>query len=59
MASTIAGANQIEPDAVVKQLAGTTATGRLSRPDEVADLVVLLPSDRADFVIDGGLIATL
>ena len=40
-------------------------TGRFSRPEEVADLVVLLASDRdgnvtgADFVIDGGLITTL
>jgi hypothetical protein len=37
-------------------------TGRFTRPQEVADLVLLLASDRAgnvtgaDFVIDGGLI---
>jgi NAD(P)-dependent dehydrogenase (short-subunit alcohol dehydrogenase family) len=41
------------------------ATGRFTRPDEVADLVLFLASDRsgnitgADFVIDGGLIKTL
>ncbi len=40
-------------------------TGRFTRPQEVADLVLLLASDRAgnvtgaDFVIDGGLITTL
>ena len=41
------------------------ATGRFTSPAEVADLVVLLASDRAgnvtgsDFVIDGGLVTTL
>ncbi len=40
------------------------ATGRFTTPAEVADLVVLLASDRtanvtgADFVIDGGLTTT-
>ena len=40
-------------------------TGRFTRPQEVADLVLLLASGRAgnvtgaDFVIDGGLITTL
>jgi NAD(P)-dependent dehydrogenase (short-subunit alcohol dehydrogenase family) len=39
-------------------------TGRFSRPEEVADLVVILASDRlanvtgADITIDGGLIPT-
>ena len=42
-----------------------SVTGRFTRPEEVADLVLLLASDRsgnvtgADFVIDGGLITTL
>ena len=41
------------------------ATGRFTRPQEVADLVLYLVSDRAgnitgsDYVIDGGLIKTL
>ena len=40
-------------------------TGRFTRPEEVADLVLPLASDRvgnvtgADFVIDGGMIPTL
>jgi NAD(P)-dependent dehydrogenase (short-subunit alcohol dehydrogenase family) len=40
-------------------------TGRFTHPQEVADLVLLLASDRtgnvtgADFVIDGGLVTTL
>jgi NAD(P)-dependent dehydrogenase (short-subunit alcohol dehydrogenase family) len=40
-------------------------TRRFTRPAEVADLVLLLASDRAgnvtgaDFVIDGGLISTM
>ena len=44
---------------------GGFVTGRFTRPDEVADLVLFLASDRsanitgADFVIDGGLIKTL
>jgi NAD(P)-dependent dehydrogenase (short-subunit alcohol dehydrogenase family) len=39
-------------------------TGRFSRPEEVADLVLILVSDRtanvtgADITIDGGLIPT-
>ena len=44
---------------------GGFATGRFTRPEEVADLVLFLASDRAgnttgsDYVIDGGLIKTL
>jgi NAD(P)-dependent dehydrogenase (short-subunit alcohol dehydrogenase family) len=39
-------------------------TGRFSRPEEVADLVLILASDRtanvtgSDIIIDGGLIPT-
>jgi NAD(P)-dependent dehydrogenase (short-subunit alcohol dehydrogenase family) len=45
--------------------ASQSVTGRFTRPDEVADLVLLLASERAanitgaDFVIDGGLITTI
>jgi NAD(P)-dependent dehydrogenase (short-subunit alcohol dehydrogenase family) len=44
---------------------GGFSTGRFTRPSEVADLVLLLASDRAgnvtgsDFLIDGGLVKTL
>ena len=47
------------------QTAAGAATGRFTRPDEVADLILLLASDRAgnvtgaDITIDGGLITTL
>ena len=40
-------------------------TGRFTRPDEVADLVLVLASERtgnvtgADFVIDGGMVTTI
>jgi NAD(P)-dependent dehydrogenase (short-subunit alcohol dehydrogenase family) len=50
---------------VVEQQAAAAATGRFTRPEEVADLVVLLASGRAgnttgtDVVIDGGLVTTL
>jgi NAD(P)-dependent dehydrogenase (short-subunit alcohol dehydrogenase family) len=50
---------------VVKQVADSTVTGRFTRPEEVADLVLMLAGERAgnvtgaDFVIDGGLTTTL
>ena len=65
VAATIAHASGGAADAVAKQAAQGMVTGRFTRPDEVADLALLLASDRAgnvtgaDFIIDGGLIATL
>jgi len=65
VAATVAQASGGDPDAVAKQVAKGAVTGRFTRPEEVADLVLLLASDRAgnvtgaDFVIDGGLITTL
>jgi NAD(P)-dependent dehydrogenase (short-subunit alcohol dehydrogenase family) len=65
VAATIARATGSDPGAVAQQVAGDAVTGRFTTPQEVADLVVLLASDRAgnvtgsDFVIDGGLITTL
>ncbi len=65
VAATVARATGADPDAVAKGAAGDSVTGRFTRPQEVADLVLLLASERggnvtgADFAIDGGLIPTL
>lgn len=65
VAATVARASGAQADAVVSQASTSMVTGRFTRPEEVADLVVLLASDRAgnvtgsDFVIDGGLVTTL
>jgi NAD(P)-dependent dehydrogenase (short-subunit alcohol dehydrogenase family) len=68
MADTVANAMGIDResarDAIVSGLGGH-ATGRFTSPAEVADLALLLASDRAgnvtgaDFTIDGGLIKTI
>ena len=65
VAATVAGATNLDPRAVVEQAAAGTSTGRFTRPDEVADLVVLLAGNRganvtgSDILIDGGLVQTL
>jgi len=65
VAATVARATGGDPAAVAKQVAAEAATGRFTRPQEVADLVLLLASGRAgnvtgsDLVIDGGLVKTL
>ncbi|MFG1709757.1 oxidoreductase [Nonomuraea sp. M3C6] len=65
VAATVARANGGDPAAVAKQTAAQAETGRFTHPHEIADLVLLLSSDRAgnvtgtDFVIDGGLTKTL
>ena len=65
VAATVAGASGTNPDAVAQAAAAQAVTGRFTRPEEVADLVLLLASDRtanvtgADFVIDGGLVTTM
>jgi NAD(P)-dependent dehydrogenase (short-subunit alcohol dehydrogenase family) len=68
VAATVAKAAGIDAATARKQIIDTQggfATGRFTRPEEVADLVLFLASDRAgnitgsDFVIDGGLIKTL
>ncbi len=64
VAATVSRATGASPQDVQSQAAGQSVTGRFSRPDEVADLVVILASDRtanvtgADITIDGGLIPT-
>jgi NAD(P)-dependent dehydrogenase (short-subunit alcohol dehydrogenase family) len=50
---------------IAAEAAAGMVTGRFTRPDEVADLVVVLASGRlanvtgADFTIDGGLVSTI
>ena len=58
-------ASGVSAEEVAKQVAAQAVTGRFTEAEEVADLVVLLAGARAgnvtgaDFVIDGGMIATL
>jgi NAD(P)-dependent dehydrogenase (short-subunit alcohol dehydrogenase family) len=65
VAETIARVTGEDPRAIARETAAGTVTGRFSQPAEVADLVLLLASERAgntagaDFVIDGGLVATV
>ena len=65
MAQTVAQAVGVKPGDVAANAAADTVTGRFTRPEEVADLALLLASDRtgnvtgADFSIDGGLVQTL
>ena len=64
VAQTVSRATGPRPEDVAAQAAHDAVTGRFSRPEEVADLVLLLASDRtanvtgADFRIDGGMIPT-
>ncbi|MET0673041.1 MAG: SDR family oxidoreductase [Microbacterium pygmaeum] len=65
VAQTVSHAGGGTPEDVAATAAAQAVTGRFTRPDEVADLVLVLASDRfanitgADFRIDGGLIQTL
>lgn len=65
VAATVAKAGGGTADDVVQRATAEFATRRFTRPEEVADLVVLLAGDRtgnvtgADFRIDGGLVTTL
>ena len=64
VAQAVSHATGARPEEVASQAAHQSVTGRLNRPDEIADLVLLLASDRtanvtgADFRIDGGLVPT-
>ena len=65
VAATVARATDSHPDEVAEHAVADTSTGRFTHPQEVADLVLLLASDRAgnvtgtDVLIDGGLVKTL
>jgi len=64
VAATVSRATGARPQDVQSQAAQQMVTGRFSRAEEVADLVLILASDRtanvtgADITIDGGLIPT-
>ncbi|MFE7241600.1 SDR family oxidoreductase [Streptomyces sp. NPDC057580] len=65
MADTSAPRSRDRGAHVAQGAAAQSVTGRFTRPDEVADMVVLLASERtgyvtgSDFVIDDGLITTV
>jgi NAD(P)-dependent dehydrogenase (short-subunit alcohol dehydrogenase family) len=65
VAATVARATGTSADAVAQHQAAEAPSGRFTYPNEIADLVLVLASDRSanitgsDFVIDGGLITTL
>jgi NAD(P)-dependent dehydrogenase (short-subunit alcohol dehydrogenase family) len=64
VAATVSDATGAKAADVAGQAAGATVTGRFSRPEEVANLVLYLASDLSanitgsDFTIDGGLVPT-
>lgn len=64
-ASSLIAATGAKPEAIAGKAATESATARFTRPEEVADLVLMLASDRTgnvtgtDIVIDGGLISTM
>jgi NAD(P)-dependent dehydrogenase (short-subunit alcohol dehydrogenase family) len=65
VAQAVSHAGGGTPEEVAAAAAAASVTGRFTRPEEVADLVLVLASDRfgnvtgADFRIDGGLIDTI
>jgi NAD(P)-dependent dehydrogenase (short-subunit alcohol dehydrogenase family) len=65
VAATVSQATGTTPHDIESQAAAQSLTRRFSQPDEIADLILYLASDRAanitgsDFAIDGGLVPTL
>ncbi len=66
VAAEVGRASGRDPKVVAQEAAGQSVTGRFTRPEEVAALVVMLASDRvsgnitgSDFIIDGGLTTQL
>jgi NAD(P)-dependent dehydrogenase (short-subunit alcohol dehydrogenase family) len=65
VADVVGAATGQDPAAVERQAAAAMVTGRFSRPEEVADLAVVLASGRwpnltgAEITLDGGLVPTL
>jgi len=65
VAATIAQANGVSPQEIADRAAADSPSGRFTTPQEVADIVLFLASERAanitgsDFVVDGGLVTTL
>ncbi|GAA3118517.1 SDR family oxidoreductase [Streptomyces rameus] len=64
VARTVSAAAGVQPDDVVAQVAGATATGRFSTSEEVAEVILFLAGDHArnitgsDWIIDGGFVPT-
>jgi NAD(P)-dependent dehydrogenase (short-subunit alcohol dehydrogenase family) len=64
VAATVAQASGRTPEEIEGEAARGSVTGRFTRPDEVADAVLLLAGDRtgnvtgADITVDGGLVPT-
>ena len=65
VAATVGAGTGSDPGEIVRKQEAEAPTGRFTLPSEVADLVLVLASDRSanvtgsDFRIDGGLISTL
>jgi NAD(P)-dependent dehydrogenase (short-subunit alcohol dehydrogenase family) len=65
IAKTLSNVIGEAPEAIAASAVGDTPLGRFSTPQEVADLVVFLASERAanitgaDMTIDGGMITTV
>ena len=65
VAAHVGAAHDVAPGDIAAGAASQMVTGRFTQPDEVADLVLLLASERtgnvtgAQFTIDGGMVTTL